>query len=74
MSNALLGVTAGAKGLVAAGVLLVEKAGGRELEAELLPKGVEIDEKGLAKGADFCPPGTPNTLGVCSEARPELAN
>lgn len=63
-----------AKGLIVAGVLLVEKEGGTELEAEWLPNGVEIDEKGLAKGAGFCPPGAPNTLGVCSEARPELVN
>jgi len=70
-------VTEDAEGLVVAGVLLVEKAGkagGTELEAELLPKGVEIDEKGLAKGAGFCPSGAPNTLGVFSEARPELVN
>lgn len=70
----MLVVIAGAKGLVAAGVLVVEKGGGTELEAEGLPNGVDIDEKGLAKGAGFCPPGAPNTLGVCSEARPELVN
>lgn len=65
---------ADAKGLVVAGVLLVEKGGGTGLEAEWPPNGVDIDEKGLAKGAGFCPPGAPNTLGVCSEARPELVN
>lgn len=65
---------ADAKGLVVAGVLFVEKGDGTELEAELLPKGVEIDEKGLANGAGFCPPGASNTLVVCSEARPGLVN
>lgn len=70
----MLGVIAGAKGLLDAGVLLVEKGGGTELEAEELPNGVDIDEKGLAKGAGFCPPGAPNTLGGCSEARSGLVN
>lgn len=74
-SKALLDVTADAKGFVVADELLEENASGTEPRAESLPKeDVEAEAKGFEGGTDFCPVGAPNTLGVCSDAKPGLVN
>lgn len=67
-------MTADAKGLAVEGVLLEDKVGAAEPKVGLLPKGVDAEAKGFENEVAFCPPGAPNMLVVCSEARTELVN